>query len=250
MWHRNEARPVMYNGITFRSALEAKVAEELDGFTDISMKTEWEYERRTPFTKHYLPDFTIISADESLLLPQWVEVKPSSLLYAVRDHFGVPERFEGEIHVPCAAKDLVQANLTEVPKPKRLAEVSGERVLVVSAINRNRTLSLMMLPDRITFSRSHPTVNRKGFLRERERAEQEREWRERYEDQQRRRAEEEERQRSNNLAWARSVSSRPAKFDGVCIVCFQLREARALRITNHDGRWIAFCEAHLNRGDA
>jgi len=243
MWHRNEARPVMYNGITFRSALEAKVAEELDGLDVL-----WEYERRTPFTERYLPDFTITEAHPDLELPRWVEVKPAELLYAVRDYLDVPERFDADQWRWVIARGLHEAQLTEIPKPKRLAEVSGEPVLVVSAINRNRTLSLWLNQDGIRFSKRHPAVNHKQVLLDRAREAEHEAWRLRYEEQARQRAEQATARRANNLAWAQAVTSRPARFEGVCIVCFELHPATNLRIANHSGRWLAFCSKHLLEG--
>lgn len=243
MWHRNQAKAVMYNGITFRSALEAKVAEELD-----ALGVWWEYERRTPFTERYLPDFTIIEASPELALPQWVEVKPPELLYAVRDHLNVPEHFDVDQWRWCKARDLAAAQLTEIPKPKRLAEVAGEAVLVVSAMNRNRTLSLTMQGDGIVFSKSHPAVNWKQVLHARRREAEQEAWRQRNEEWLHQRAQDAAERRRGNLAWARSVSSRPAKFEGICIVCLTQRSADDLRIGNHAGRWLAFCSVHLLEG--
>lgn len=63
-------RPRIYNGVTFRSTLEAKYAFHLD-----TMGDEWVYEPHVfgPRGRGYLPDFQIINASR----PTFIEVKPT-----------------------------------------------------------------------------------------------------------------------------------------------------------------------------
>lgn len=181
---------------TFRSHLEVLVAQELD-----EHGVNWDYERFITLPNgsqvRYLPDFTINSANPALQLPQWVEAKPQQFLYDLRDLLGVTrrygERFFGEIrHENVTAKNLQDLLVQELWKPKRLAELTGESVLVVGTVGGTSSLSIEMFPDSIQFSRQHPFVNWLGIQKAKERerkrlefeaeaAERQRAWREQQE---------------------------------------------------------------------
>lgn len=253
IWTRDETRPTVYNGVAFRSASEAKVAHELD-----NLHVPWQYERPAERTVlfpdgtvlGYLPDFTLgpCSRDHELELTVWLEVKPSELLYVVRDHLGCPERLEGSFFAEASAKELQAAGLEEIWKPKRLAELSGLGVLVVNRINRNRTLSALMTPTGVELSKSHPLVNYRQVVRNRERDEQA--TRQRAEMERRQAAYEEQRR-----LWQRLVvdlacrQNRPARFDGWCAVCQQQQPAANLVIVQVEGRWTPLCRTHLEASE-
>lgn len=241
MWHRDDAKPTKYGDTLFRSALEAKVAQQLD-----KLGVNWAYEQPVDGTTGYLPDFTITEAPEHLHLPRWVEVKPAELLYAVRDHLGHPERFEGTQTSTLDSTGMRDAQLTEVWKPKRLAEITGKAVLVVSAINRNRTLSILLLSDRIELSRAHPAVNHRQVLLDRERDEREAQWRAEADQRQAARDAEHRQWQQQVVAYVRT-NGRAARFDGWCQICRQQRQAAALLIfQDTEGRWAAICRLHAD----
>lgn len=255
MWTRNEAKPTIYKGIQFRSALEARVAEQFD-----KLGVDWKYEvpahqavswlqgayEGDPPRVPYLPDFLIIDAPEYLQLPTWVEVKPAELLYALRDHLGCPERFEGAKRFEINGQDIYSANIDEIWKPKRAAEIYQHDVLVVSEINRNRTLSVLLTPTHVELSKSHPTVNHRELVRvqeqERRAAERRAEWQQR----------EAERITEQREAWAKAINyarvhGRPARYDGFCRKCNASRTAADLIIfRSADGNWIPICKAHVD----
>lgn len=245
IWKRNEAQPTRYNGILFRSYLEAKVAEELD-----RLDVRWEYECDAfqaliwPEELPYLPDFTIMAPKpDDLDLPTWIEAKPADLLFALRDHVGQPERFEGTYREDITAQDMREAGLEEIWKPKRLAELSDRDVLVVYQINRHRSLSILMTAGYIELSKSHPLVNHKQVVADQERAEQQARWEA---EAAQRQAKHEEQQRQE-LAWAVAIArdhGRPARYDGSC-VCGRQQPADALVIFQADGRWVGICATHL-----
>jgi hypothetical protein len=240
MWQRDESKPVTYTGVPFRSGLEAAVAKNFD-----AMGVEWAYERGVEGIA-YLPDFTILDSIVDFQLPQWVEVKPAQLLYAVRDHLGVPERFTNDVFSdPLTAEQLRDAGLSEIWKPKALAELEHQPVLVVSKINCNRTLSILMQPEQIVLSRSHRCVNWKQVKIDEENRRRREQWQREAAQRQAERAEQDEARRANNLAWARAADHRPARYDGRCIVCGASRPAGLLRIARYEDRWLAFCHQHL-----
>lgn len=244
MWHRYDTKPTKYGDILFRSALEAKVAEQLD-----HLGVTWQYETPVAGIQWYLPDFTVLDAPEHLEMPRWVEVKPAELLYAVRDHLGLVERFEGIHKSDIDAAQMHEAQLSEVWKPKRLAEVTSEDVLVVSAINRNRLLSILMLPDRVELSRSHPAVCHRQVLIDREREQEDARRQAEYERRQAERAEEDRRQRQNLIDYVRA-NGRPARWAGWCVLCSQNQPAGVLLIFQYDnGRWGALCRTHCEQHD-
>lgn len=247
MWHRNENRPTDYAGIRFRSALEARAAKDLD-----ALGVTWQYEQAVtdPSTSHpigwYLPDFTITHADPDLEMPRWLEVKPADLLYRVRDHLGCPEHFDGTHNTTADARSLHDAQLTEIWKPKRLAEITGQPVLVAYQLNATRSLSLLMLPNRIQFSKAHPTVNRKGVLARRQREEDQRRWQAEYERHQAEREQEERQWRQHVIAYA-AAHGQAARFGDRCVICRQNEAAEAITIfRNADNRWTAVCISHLS----
>lgn len=253
IWRRDETRPTRYHGTLFRSALEAKVAEELDGFG-----IQWEYEQPVEVDGlPYLPDFTLDPrsdlADEFDLagewgIAPWLEVKPAGLLYALRDHAGLPERFDGNHTLHLTAQDLRAAGMDEIWKPKRLAEATGFTALVVSAINRHRTLSVLMTPDGIELSRSHPLVCHRQLVADRQRAEREAQWRAEMERQRAAYEAEQRRQRQAIIAYAKS-RGRPARYDGWCCICSDDHFADELVIFRAaNGRWLAVCRTHLREG--
>lgn len=255
MWTRNEAKPTIYKGIQFRSALEAKVAEQLDALT-----VEWKYEvpahqamawllgphQNDPPQVPYLPDFLIIDAPDYLQLPTWVEVKPSELLYAVRDHVDCPERFDDIRRSGITGQEMYSANLDEIWKPKRAAEIYQHDVLVVSEINRTRTLSILLTSTHVELSKCHPAVNHRELVRKQEQerlaAERQAEW-------ERREAE----RRDERRQWARKavaharVFGRSAKYPGTCHICSRGKFADDLVIfKSADDRWVAICRAHVD----
>lgn len=245
MWSRDENRPGIYKGIRFRSTLEVNVAEQLD-----RLEVVWLYEEPLDQAKHirYLPDFTITLADPELDLPQWVEVKPGGLLYAVRDKARLDEKFEGVHRLAITADNLGQAGFDELAKPKALAEATGQSVLAVSAINRFRTLSILLAPDHIELSRSHPTVCRQQVLREQEYEAQRRQW-EIEAEQRRIDREGQEAARLAAVLAAARANNRPARYDGWCWHCGQEQIAEMLVIFPAQDRWGACCRIHLSEVD-
>lgn len=259
MWVRDEAKPTPYGGVEFRSALEARVAEQFD-----VLGVDWRYEVKPheavswfsgsyepdpPPVTGYLPDFTVMDAPEDLQLPLWVEVKPAELLYAVRDHLGCPERFDSDFVSDINATQIHEANLTEIWKPKRLAEFYERDVLVVYQINRNRTLSILMQPDRVVLSRRHPAVNYRQVVADREKAEREARWRAQRE------AEDATRKREHAqlvAEWVHHVrqNGRPARYDGRCLLCGTAQPATAILIAqSSDGAWRALCRSHIQQSE-
>ena len=164
----------------FRSQLEVKVANELD-----HQGVAWEYEVPVKLpdgrSLWYLPDFTINSANNLLKLPKWVEAKPQDFLYSLRDLLGVTrkhgDRFAGEILCEeITSADLRSMLVEELWKPKRLAELTGESVLVVGTVGAISSLSIEMAPHLIKFSRQHPFVNWVGIQKAEERKQKRLKW--------------------------------------------------------------------------
>ena len=229
-------------GVGFRSALEAVVAEELR-----TLGVEFEYEQPAEIPggvcRFYLPDFTIRSAPESLRLPGWVEVKPQEMLYTLRDDLRISrkhgERFKGEIGVEdCDAARLRSMGHAELCKPKRLAELSGQAVLVVGGVGGTERLSVEMQPDMLVFSRSHPVVNQEGLRKQREREKRNAQYeREAQAARERWAAMERERQRvaqeSHGRMMARlltTTSKSRNKFESRCFGCSAVVPAQAGRL--------------------
>lgn len=245
MWSREDARPVTWKGIQFRSMIEAKVAKELDG-----LGVRWEYEAPVQGVNWYLPDFTIIDAPEELQLPRWVEVKPGDLIYNLRDYVGCPERapegdHDGYTHTSAiTAKQVHDIPIEEIWKPKRLAEWTGEPLLVVSAINRDRTIGAVMHPDHVELGWSHPAVNWRRIVKQRE-AEarweaQRREW----EKLQAQREAEAAELRAELVRLAR-LRGRSSRYDGWCKICQTENPAQNLMAFRYEDRWITVCRSHV-----
>lgn len=159
----------------FRSQLEARVAQEMN-----SLGVSWDYERRVSLpgggSIPYLPDFFILSSPVELELPRWVECKPQEFLYELRGAMGIDraygDKFKNSIAVlGVDSKSLLGLGFKELAKPKRLAELSGECVLVIGRVGAYESLSVEMSPERIIFSRSHPFVNQVGIKKAKEREE-------------------------------------------------------------------------------
>lgn len=252
MFVRDKAKPVKRWGIQFRSVLEVNVAEQLDAL-DIG----WVYERAVPGVR-YLPDFLLTGtrsdwttsepADPDMQLPAYIEVKPPEALYAIRDAVGLGERFEGHYRYDLTWREVAEM-ADELHKPKRLAEHLNADVLVAHAINRNRTLAVVMHPDGLTVTRDHPLVNWKSVVAEREAEARRREWELRNAEERARRegfeSERREQQALTVLRWFRQQDVRRARYDGWCHVCGNEREADLLVIARHGDRWLRCCEAHL-----
>jgi hypothetical protein len=190
-----------------------------------------EYDDGTPI--HYLPDFTIHEAAPELDLPRWVEVKPEEALHALRESCRLrPEDCDG-VRIEMTSDDIKARGIDELWKPKKLTEVlAPDAVLVVSRVNRCRTMSVLMEWDAITFSKSQPFVNWLTVERERERAEREAEWRnqEALRSQQRQAEMEVRRrtarsQRESLIQWQ---GHRSNIYGGACFVC-------GWRVDSYDG---------------
>lgn len=214
-----------------RSEIEVGIADELDrhGVT-------WEYEQPVVLpdgsTPYYLPDFTIIEAPDELQLPRWVEGKPQEFLYALRKAVGIDrqygEKFSGEIAVDNIDHQRLRSmDHPELWKPKRLAELSGESVLVISVAGASSSLSIEMRPDVIVFSRSHPFVNWATVQRNRQREEQRRHYQQLEAERQRqlqiaeanRRLAAQQQHQRLAAAIRNALSTGPNRYDGTCCLC-------------------------------
>lgn len=265
VWQRDMGRPPAepFEGVLFRSHLELAVAKELS-----ALDVFWDYEacpwclrtvrpvesppRRCPCTGgpvNYLPDFRILIADAALGLPQWVEVKPAELLYAVRDAVGLPEDLGGEEHaVVTTSERWSKSDVAEIHKPLALAENTGKSVLVVSAINRHRTLSVLCVRGGMILSKWHPAVNWKGHQHRVAQEENRRRWATEHAEREQRWAAEEAKRQTNRreaAAYMRRLAAmetgRPARYDGLCYVCSTHREADELLLYRVQDRWVGVC---------
>jgi len=252
MFVRDQTQPVTWNGTEYRSVLEVNVAQELNR---LGVKNRYE---KIPIPElSYLPDFKIDRLPDPGMGPAaWIEVKPPEAIYAVRDHFNLPERFDQPEAFEMTKDDLAQVS-PELMKPKGLAEMTGEPVVVASAINRDATVALVMYADFVEVTRQHPLVNWKRELKNREQAAQRAAWEareaQRQAENQRQRAEWEQRLSNNAAEWIEMfrMSSRiPAKYDGDCVVCQKRIAAQHLVIAKFkasDGKfhWRACCGRHI-----
>lgn len=191
-------------GIPFRSRLEREIAAELD-----EHGVEWGYEQPVILpdghSPRYLPDFTIHQANPDLKLPQWVEGKPQQFIYDLRDSLGVTrrsgERLQGEVEVRGRDHEWLKLSMIEeLWKPKMLAEITGESVLVVGGVGGTSKLTVEMRHDCMVFSREHPFVNWMAHVRRLEREAQQEVWR--------REAEERDQQRRYNAEMQRLQAER------------------------------------------
>ena len=236
-----------WKGRDYVSELERSVARELDE-AGVSFVYEQQVVLADGTSPKYLPDFTIIEAPQALRLPEYVEVKPQSFLYELRDLLGVTrmhgERFREDISVD-GGKTTSQhlekyadpkSSIWELFKPKRLAEVTNRSVLVVGNVQGTNSLSVLMRSDSIVFSREHPFVNSTGEQRKAERIAANERWRaqEAERQQQRQRdaltyAAATQKRTSEIAAWA-AQPRKAAKFDGVCSACNQKRSKDHLSV--------------------
>jgi hypothetical protein len=209
-WSRGPARQAEYNRVTFRSGL-------------------------------------ICEAPEDLELPMFIEVKPAELLYALRDHVGCPERFDGTRWSAIDCGTMYKEGLEEVWKPKALAELYQTDVLITAKLNATSSLSIMAKPTGIELSKSHPAVNRRGVLAQQER---ERQWAESEARQAAWRAQREAElaaQAEVLLTVARRANRRPAGRDDWCRYCRTQQPAALLDIFRQPDSpyWDAICRSHL-----
>lgn len=165
----------------YRSQLEREVAAELD-----RLDVAYSYELAVTLPDRpripYLPDFTIEADASHLGLPRWIECKPQQMLYTLRDVTGVTRRageyFKTDVNVEgLKAQDLMVREMEELAKPKRLAELSGDDVLLVGGVQGTSTLSVLLTPTGAVFSRSHVFVNQRGHERALAKAAREERWR-------------------------------------------------------------------------
>jgi hypothetical protein len=235
------AKPGDYRGIQMRSGLELAVAQVLDDWG-----VQWAYEAPAPING-YLPDFTIVQAHPQYGLTRWVEVKPAQLLYDTRDRFGLREDLAGEpITLDATVDDLHARHIPELHKPQRLAAATGEDVLVVSALNRNRTLSITCHGDSLSFTKWHPGVNWKTVVREQEQeAERFRRQVEYANWQSRREHEEAERAATRAYAVRKLVNEfkpvMPGRFPSVCLNCLRSKDGEQVALYRPEDRWLAVC---------
>lgn len=251
----------------FRSRLEVEIAAELD-----RLNIHHGYEVRwtnpeTGETVPYDPDFTIEPSDEAeaLRLPKWVEGKPQQMIYDLYEVLGlkrkIGERFTEDIEVRgIGSTDLERMHFKELRKPKKLAEISGECVLVVGVVGATNRLSVEMRPRTIVFSRSHPFVNQHGEEKRREQEErrqrQDEERRHWERDRARRLREAEERDQARRAVDAATAPDRvrrinaastraiTPKFASSCAACGARGDngsAHLCTLANGNTRWFRIC---------
>lgn len=249
-----------HNSDGFRSRLEFEVAQELD-----EHDVDWGYEQPVILpdgkSPHYLPDFTIHEADEDLELPQWIEAKPQQFLYDLRDTLGVTrkagEKFNGVVDVNGVEHSHLQSmGIDELWKPKLLAEITGETVLVIGGVGGVSKLTAEMTPRGIRFRRDHPFVNWAGVLKRRESERQRREAAERHAEYERQRAQREaewealRHQVHRDLNLVRSVSLHKdcgaPRFESSCCGCnipTMTGTLYKVDIVGGGSRWMVVCQA-------
>ena len=238
-----------------RSALEVKVKAEL---SDHSVKYQYEPKNikllNGEFCKGYWPDFGILDANPELELPPYLEVKPQSFLYDLRNLFGLTrrygERFNGHLFIECGS-DRLQGLKSELWKPLRLAEMTGKDVLCLGTVGGTSSLSITMTSKGLIFRRDHPFVNWTGVLKKQE---QDRKSRlrkiehQKYLEEQVKRRQESERQ--SLLDYRACIQmNRRTQFDQDCMVCGVLVTAREGRLVKHPvrtssggTRWLVCCD--------
>jgi hypothetical protein len=246
--------PQQYRGYTLRSIAELRVAQALD-----EHGVEWEYEQPVMHpTKgrpvHYLPDFHILKAPAELGLCEWVEVKPDSLLHQLRDMHGVDEllRDSDPARVRTTAEEMKAAGVEELWKPKALAEITEQRVLVVGTVNANRRLSVTMYPSTIVFTKRNPFVNWRGHVQRLEQEAQRAAWQAEYRRREAERAAASARadaERAQRLVrigrWVEYRDPRTARYAGRCICCGVQFAAEDLHLyPNDEGQWVVLHAQH------
>lgn len=191
------------------------------------------------------------------MLPRWVECKPQDFLYSLRDLLGVTrkhgDRFAGEIVCEGVASDDLRSMLVEeLWKPKRLAEITGDSVLVVGTVGGVSSLSIEMGPASIKFSRQHPFVNWVGIQKAKERERKRLEWEAEAAERQRLFEEDQKRQRQ---AMARELEATlafrhlgPTKWNKTCFGCGSFVQAgqgslRKVQFTDGSHEWRVLCSS-------
>lgn len=245
------------SGIAFRSRLEGEIAAELDAH-----EVEWTFEQPVALESgrqvRYLPDFTIHDAPEELRLPPWVEGKPQQFLYDLRDTLGITrsvgEYFTEDVVVEDVdADELTRRHIDELWKPKKLAEMADQSVLVVGGVGGTNRLSVEMRPTAVVFSRSHPFPNWRGYQRKLERATQQAVWakeaearRNQYEverqEQEERRSAEQQIFRDAFIAVVQMGDRLRPRFGGPCTRCGVYTTPDQAGLYRIYDRWVVACE--------
>lgn len=237
-----------------RSGLEVKVKAELDAHS-----VKYQYEPKNikllngRLCKGYWPDFGILSASPELELPPYLEVKPQEFLYDLRNLLGITrrhgEKFSGDLFIDCGFEALQELK-SELWKPLRLAEMTGEDVLCLGTVGGTSSLSITMTPKGLIFRRDHPFVNWTGVLK---RKEQDRKSREREIEQQKRLEEQARRRQEFEFQSLLNYKSciqmnMPTQFDQDCMVCGALVTAGEGHLVKHPvrtssgrTRWLVCC---------
>lgn len=250
----------------FRSKLEQDIADELDAIGIV-----WEYEQPVILpdgtSPRYLPDFQIVCAhpesgvDCGLDLPAWIEGKPQEFIYDLRDSLGITrrygDRFQGTVVAEVTADDIRGRHIEELWKPKKLAEATGQVVLVVGGVGGINRLTCEMRPEGVAFQRDNWIANHRGYEQRRERAEREaryeadrRVWQEQHAEREARQAEAEaERQQERARQMKVILSHKPAgfnRFAGSCVGCGghvpeQRGNLRSVPLVGGGSRWLVTC---------
>lgn len=181
-----------------RSDLEASVYSGL-----LKMGVQVSYEEPSGYEVPYLPDFTWTGEFEAQDQAEeyasyvtaymasggkcchfrWMEVKPQEFIYKLFNEClsaqgtsarQISPRFKGAIdykldHKWLWARKSWHEVFEELARPKKLAEVSGNNVLVMATTGGTETLSACLTPDGIIFERNHPLVNGRGWFLQMER---------------------------------------------------------------------------------
>lgn len=237
---------------TFRSHLERQVAGELT-----RLGVSWRYEVAVSLPGRsfipYLPDFTIDVDAAHLGIPTWVECKPQQMLYTLRDVTGVTRRageyFKADVTVEgITAADFVAQDQAELAKPKRLAELSGQPVLVVGGVQGTNSLSVLLTESSAVFSRTNPFVNQRGVQRAQEQARRAAESEARmavWEKQRQEREARDQTMRDQIVAFAvRNLDGMLPRFASPCLGCrTHGTEGQVYRVPYSDGveRWERIC---------
>lgn len=262
--------PCVNPGPKFRSRLEQDIADELD-----AMGLDWQYEQPVVLpdgtSPRYLPDFLIVGIAEDVRfdpdrpVPRWIEGKPQQFIYDLRDSLGVTrqygDRFAGRIDVPISSDEIKGRHIEELWKPKRLAELTGQTVLVIGGVGGINRLTVEMHAHGVIFDRSNWIANYKGHQQRLERAEarwrreqEAAEWRAYHERQQAERAaraaEQEAERRMERERQLKVILSFPAaganRYPGACVGCGSHLGAmrgnlRCVALTGGGSRWFVVC---------
>ena len=241
--------------VDYRSGLEVKIKAELNAH---SVKYEYEPKNIKLLNgkpcKGYWPDFGILDASPELELPPYLEVKPQQFLYDLRNFFGITrrygEKFVGDLFIDCDFKTLQELK-SELWKPLRLAEMTGEDVLCLGTVGGTSSLSITMTPKGLIFRRDHPFVNFTGVLKRKERDTKRRLQEiehQKYLQEQEKGRQELERQSFLNYKSCIQMNM-PTQFDQDCMVCGVLVPAceghlvkHPVRTSSGRTRWLVCCD--------